>query len=42
MNGLLVSTQITTGRQTTFNVFALPTGTYVIKVGQYAGKFMKQ
>jgi uncharacterized repeat protein (TIGR02543 family) len=42
MSGALVSTHLTTGRQTTLNISALPVATYVIKVGHYIGKFVKR
>jgi uncharacterized repeat protein (TIGR02543 family) len=42
LSGALVATYPTAGAQTSLNVSALPSGTYVVKVGRYAGKFVKQ
>jgi hypothetical protein len=42
LSGALVAKVSTTGAQATLNVSALPSGTYVVKVGKYAGKFVKQ
>jgi hypothetical protein len=42
MSGALVTTYKTTGEKTSVNVLPLPNGTYLLKVGRYTAKFVKQ
>jgi uncharacterized repeat protein (TIGR02543 family) len=42
ISGALVATYNTTGEKTSVNVGHLPNGTYVLKVGGYTAKFVKQ
>jgi hypothetical protein len=42
LSGALVATVPAAGGRTTVNVSALPSGTYIVKAGKYAGKFVKR
>jgi hypothetical protein len=42
LSGVLVATYKTAGEHTTINLSQLPSGTYVVRVGNYVGKLVKQ
>jgi uncharacterized repeat protein (TIGR02543 family) len=42
INGALVATYTTTGEKTSVSVSQLPNGTYLLRVGKYTAKFVKQ
>jgi len=42
MSGALVATYTVTGEKTSLNISHLPNGTYLLKVGGYTAKFVKQ